>query len=349
MATGIRHSIVNEKTAVTGATGLVGSHLVAELIRCGYRHLILPVRNMSSLAKLYATLEREGLCTDGVTLEVFETSLTNPVRLKRVFEGARQVFNCAAMVAIGGMDENTLAEINTSITAHVVNAALECGAGKLIHVSSIATINSSNNENEPADESDAATTLPVTSGYAASKFMSEHEVMRGEFLGLKTVTVNPATILGIGNPKESSGAIIPLLSKGTPFYTGGITPFVDVKDVAKAMVMLAEDEMAAGQKFILAAQNVSYRQLIGMANRITGHRPPYIKLTGGILSTAAFADKAVAGLCRRRPLLTQEMAKILSSKIYYSGEKIKKTLNFDYTPLEETITRLITQHMQNTR
>lgn len=334
------------KIAVTGATGLVGSHLIAELIRCGYKYFTIPVRSESSLSKLYDVLKREEVDIKDITLDVHETSLTNPIRLKNIFKNVQTVFHCAAMVAIGGMDENSLIKTNTGITSHVVNACLECDVDKLIHVSSIATINSSHYKDAPADESYSMTALPTGSGYAISKLMSENEVIRGAALGLKTIMVNPAPVLGIGGSQNGSASIIPLLSKQISVYTKGVTCFVDVKDVAKAMVMLAESGKGIGEKFILSAQNISYYDLISMANEITGHKPPRYSLGYVILRIASYADNIIAKLSGRRPLLTKEMARILNSKNYYSGDKIKKTINFDYTPLKETILRLISQQQE---
>lgn len=335
------------KIVITGATGLVGSHLTAELVRNGCRKLTLPVRSMRSLPKLYDTLNREGVAIDDVELETVETSLMNPVMLKRVFKGADMVFHCAAAVAIGGMDDKTLIDINAGITSHVVNAALECGIGKLIYVSSIATITASHEEGRCADELSVMDNFTGKSGYTVSKLLAEYEVKRGRIQGLKTIVVNPATILGAGDYKSGSSAVVPLLSRGLPFYTEGVTAFVDVKDVAKALVMLSVSEKAVGGEFILSAGNFSYRELMDTASRISGKRPPRYRLGRKVLSAASGTDKMIASITRRRQLMTKEMADILLRKYYYAGDKIKKTINFDYTSLEDTLRRLIMQYKRD--
>lgn len=337
--------LADKKIVVTGATGLVGSHLVAELMRSGYRKITLPMRNRKRMAQLHKTLSREGIDVSSAEFSVGETTLNNPRYLADMFKNADIVFNCAAMVAIGGVNPEDLIRTNVEITQHVVDAALKCNVRKLVHVSSISALGTPLEGEKYVDEETAMETLAGANPYGKSKFLSENEVMRGAYLGLESVIVNPATILGSGDWEGGSSVIIPVLARGLKVYTEGVTAWVDVKDVAKAMVLLANCDKAVNQKFILAADNISYKELITMSNAVIGRKPPTINIGSRLVGAASKLEKMIAKISKHDQLITDEIAEILLSEKYYCGDKIKKTIDFEYTPLEETIERVIKDYL----
>lgn len=333
------------KTAVTGATGLVGSHMVAELIRRGCTDITLPVRDTSRLAKLYDTLRREGVDRSGVRLNAIEAELTNPVETKEALDGVDLVFNCAAAVSLGAMDEWTLIDGNQRMARNVVNACLAHGVRRLVHVSSIATLGAPPEPGMPIDEGMVPSSLDGMSPYHIGKLLAENEAMRGAACGLTTVVVNPAVILGAGDWSTGSSAMIPALAAGVPFYTEGVTAIVDVRDVARAMADLAECDTATGERYILAGANISYRELLTLAAHSAGRRPPRIEAGSRMLGTAWRGAQAWGRISGTRPLFTSEIAAILLRKTRYSNEKIKNRLNFEFTPAENTIDRVIKQYI----
>lgn len=342
--------------AVTGATGMVGSHLVAELLRNGYADITLVVRNEARLAELHKTLKREGIDMEtrggqsgnGAALRTVTAALNNPHELATALQGAEMVFHCAAKVAIGGSNEQDIIQGNVEMTQHVVDACLKSGVRRLVFVSSVASLGEPADGVASADESTAPGTLEGTTGYAASKLLSENEVLRGAYEGLETVIVNPAPILGAGDWRSGSSVIARVLSGGTPFYPCGATSFVDVRDVARAMVMLAGSEKADGQRYILAAGDMPFEELISIANRTIGRRPPRMRIGRNGLSAAQKAVAVFSRLAGREPALTGEMVRILTQRKFYNGQKIARDFGFAYTPLEETVARIINQYRQET-
>lgn len=335
----------SRKVAVTGATGLVGSHLTAELIGLGYTEIVLPVRNAARLSNLDKTLERMGVSASGVRLSVIETELTNPVELAEAFEGVDVVFNCAAAVALGTMDDEQLIRSNVDITAHVVDAALAAGVRKLVHVSSIAALGEASEGSPVIDETSLPESLSGLPAYYASKCLCEREVARGAACGLQTVTVNPALILGEGDWRSGSTAMIPYLTIGEPFYTDGVTAFVDVRDVARAMAALSECEQAAGERFILSSGNLTYREFLTIAARASGKRPPFIRAGRAALGLAWRGAWLWGKITGKQLLFTRDVAQVMVKKTYFSTEKIEKTINFEFTPIETTVDRIIKQYL----
>lgn len=337
--------MATKKIAVTGSTGLVGSHLVAELLRQGHRDITLPLRNPGHLENLYKTLEREGIGREDAKLNIVETELNNPLTLKACFRGIDTVFNCAAAVSLGAMDEHLLIDGNIEIAKHVVNASLDCGVGRLMHVSSVAALGVPPEGVKYTDESMYVESLAGMSAYGAGKFLSENEVLRGSETGLSTTIVNPVVILGAGDWHSGSTALVPLMAAGVPFYTEGVTAMVDVKDVARAMVALAESDAAVGERFILSGGNISYREFLTLAASAAGKKPPRIKIGRFALGAACRAAWLWGGITGRKPLINRESTRILMHKTYYSAEKIKNTVNFEFTPLADTVGRIVKQYL----
>ena len=81
------------------------------------------------------------------------------------------------------------------------------------------------------------------SKYGQSKYLAEMEVWRGIAEGLNAVMVNPSIILGAGDWNSGSSAIFQSAYNNFPWYTKGSTGFVDVRDVASAMISLMEHDI----------------------------------------------------------------------------------------------------------
>ncbi|MDR0955168.1 MAG: SDR family NAD(P)-dependent oxidoreductase [Rikenellaceae bacterium] len=316
--------------AITGATGMLGAELTRQLIPSG-ASLRLVVRNRAKLAPL---MEQWG----NPAIEVIQTELTNPVELREAFTGVDIVFHCAAQVSFR-LDENEdLVRANTDITHHVVNACIEAGVGRLIHVSSIAALGEPNTAGVITADS-FPDSVAGWNGYSLSKFYSENEVWRGIRYGLKATIVNPSIILGPGPWKgEGSAALFAALGSGMPFYVPGGNAFVDVRDVAGAMMLLAEAEEAVGRRFILSGANVSFREFITLIAKSLGKRPPRYRLGERGLNRLRRMLDAVARLTRTKPLLSDDLVKAALTQSRYDGEAVKAVIPaFAYRPIEETI------------
>ncbi|MDR2885715.1 MAG: NAD-dependent epimerase/dehydratase family protein, partial [Rikenellaceae bacterium] len=204
-----------KRVAVTGSTGMLGSHLVAELLRRGYGDVVLPVRSLARLGALEATLRRERLLSGapeneceklgipcGVAslpaLHPVEVALNDPNGLREAFAGVDAVFHCAAAVSLGDDDAQELIETNVEMTEHVVDAAIACRVRRLVHTSSVAALGEARPGETLIDESCELENISGTAPYGVSKFFSENRASRGVLQGLEVVIVNPGIILGAG-------------------------------------------------------------------------------------------------------------------------------------------------------
>lgn len=339
----LRNDFLSRPVAVTGATGMVGSHLVAELLRAGYGNITLVVRSAARVANIRTTLRRLGVAEPEGVLHIVETELDNPDRLAALMPGIDTVFNCAARIMSGRLTPQELIANNVTIARNVTDWCLRSGVRKLIHVSSIAVLGDPASPDAPITEACEPDDIEHYAAYGRSKYYAEAEVRRGAAAGLPVVTVLPGVILGEGDASAgNSAALIPAVSCGQPFYTNGLMSYVDVRDVVRALVLLDSHPDAVGQRFILSAGDLSYRRLITLAARAAGRPRPFIPIGRGAVNVAYAAMRCAIRLhiVADRGVTRENLGSVLRH-VRYDGEQIVRRYGFRYTPLEETIRRVV--------
>lgn len=323
---------------VTGATGLVGSYLLHSLLKSNE-----PVRallyNENSKQRTRRIFERLGAPADEflARIEWVNGDVLDILLLREAMKGVQKVYHCAAVVSFDPADKDLLLKINVEGTANVVDAALEAGVEKLCHVSSTAALGRTENSNT-IDEKSQFNPSRYNSVYALSKFRAEREVWRGTAEGLNAVIVNPSIILGYGHPDKSSTRMFTTIYRNSLFYGTGINGFVGVEDVVRAMTGLMESKIQ-NERFLVTAGNFSYREIFSMIARGFGKPEPKFPVPYPILELVWRFEWLRSRLTGSRPLITQETSRTSKKNIYYSSKKLHCSLNFEYTPIEETILR----------
>ncbi|WP_109675429.1 NAD-dependent epimerase/dehydratase family protein [Dyadobacter jejuensis] len=320
---------------ITGATGLVGSITCKLLLADGHQVFAL----------VRANSERSLLAGIQSRINWVEGDVLDPGSLEQAMEGMDYVVHAAAVVSFVPKDRPMMYQVNQRGTANVVNACLQFGVRKLCHVSSIAALGRPDsrklatgstvvlNENQKWEDS------PENSEYAKTKQLAELEVWRGIAEGLEAVIVNPTLILGEGDWGKSSTQIFRYVYQENPFYTEGVANYVDVHDVASVIIRLLFSEIS-GERFLLNAGNISYKDLFFMIADAMGKRRPRYAV-GKTLAGVIWRVEAVrTWLLGTKPLITKETAQSSARKITYDHSKIKNTIGFEFTPLQDTITRV---------
>lgn len=322
---------------VTGGTGLVGSHLLVELAQKGER--IRAIKRTSSstgfvswVFGLYCPSPNQLLNL----IDWVDADLTDYQSLLSVTEGVDTVFHAGAVVSFNPSQASSMNTTNILGTADLIDACLVNGVKNFCHVSSVATLGDANGLGV-VDESCKWTKSKNQSSYAKSKFLGENEVWRGSEHGLRVIIVNPSVILGPGRWGSGSGQLFKQVKKFMPFYTEGVTGYVDVRDVARAMVLLTENQQIAGERFVLSSQNLSYRAVFSTMAKKLHKKPPRIKIGPGIVNTVYPFIFTVGLITGKGNAISKSNLKAAFSKTYYSAHKITEKLGFNFTPIEETI------------
>lgn len=309
---------------VTGGAGLLGNALIEMLLEKGEH--VRAIYNSTTLA-----------INPSTNFEAFKCDILDVYELEDAMQGVMDVYHCAGLVSFNPKDEKKLYSINVEGTANVVNAALNAGVRKLVHVSSVAALGRIR-PGEMIDETMLWTEETSNSKYGHSKYLGELEVWRGVAEGLRTVVINPSIILGAGNWNEGSTKIFKSVYDEFPWYTEGSTGVVDVKDVATAMIQLMKSDITA-EKFIVSAENVSYRELFTMMAKAFNKKSPSKKVTPFIAALTWRLENIKSKFTGASPLLTKETAGTALTKVTYNNKKLLQFLPaFHYLPLQETIT-----------
>lgn len=333
---------------VTGGTGLVGSHLLYELTRNGDK--VRALKRLSSKTEIVTRVF--GYYTDDPSkalsrIEWIDGDITNPVDVFEALKGIRKVYHAAGYVSFDPADKSDVLRINTDGAAIMVNACLEKRIEKLCFVSSSSTIGSAEN-GEMLNEKVFWTSKGKESFYATSKYKAEMEVWRGINEGLNAVIVNPSIIIGPGDWQRSSIRLFQEVYKGLRFYTEGMTGYVDVRDVVKAMRILMNGEFS-GERYIISQGNYTYKEILSMIADSLGKKPPDIYATQFMIKTACWLDWIRSIFTSGGRLITKDIVDGSKNKIRFSNDKIRNATGIEFIPVADSIrdtSKLFLREMQ---
>lgn len=321
---------------VIGGTGLVGSHLILELLSREEKVRVF-LRSENSKKQILQTFRYYTPKASELfdKLEWVKGNIIDYTSILNALEGISRVYHCAAMVSFSPGDKDLLLRNNVDGTANVVNACLKQKGIKLCFVSSIAALGHSEDSEEVTEAHSWKPTIK-RSIYSVSKFKSEMEVWRGIEEGLEAVIVNPSVIIGPGNWHNSSSAFFPLIYKGLKFYTKGVTGFVDVRDVARIMVQLMNSSVK-NDRFIVSAKNTSFKELFHLIAKSLNVSPPKYEATPLLLNIASRLDGLKSAITSSPRKISDDTISAAVSKNNYSNKKIKELLGYEFKPFDETV------------
>lgn len=308
---------------ITGGTGFIGNYLVNELLEAGYE-LRLLVRNPEHRSFPWEAM-----------VEIVQGDVLDVLSLEKAMEGVEYVIHAAAVVSFNKKQHARMKKINVEGTANVVNVALAKGIKKLVHLSSTSATGRVG-KGETVDETSKWQGKEKHPQYGRSKRAAEMEVYRGIAEGLKAVMVNPAIVLGIGDWSSNTPKIFATVYKGLPFYNHGITAYVAAKDVAKALRLALESDFEEGERFILAAENLTQKDFLTKIAKALGKKPPQFALPRLLAPVIGWLSELMANLQGKTPIITRETMRSVNQKTYYNGQKALQ-LGLEYTRLDEVI------------
>lgn len=327
---------------VTGATGMVGSHLVLQLLE-NNQPVTAICRSSQSIRNTKSTFALYGKEHLFEKINWIEADITDVPSLEFAFRNIEYVYHCAACISFDPADENLLRKTNIEGTANVVNFCLEYGIKKICHVSSIAALGDPKEHETIITEETEWNPEKPHSDYAISKYGAEMEIWRAQQEGLKVVVVNPGVILGPGNASgwsNGSPEIFSRVANGLLFYTKGTTGFTTVTDVVKIMVQLMESDIH-GERFIVVNEILTFESVIRMVAKSLGVKPSSIHGKPWMTSIAWRIDWFLSLLGKRRKL-SRSMAASLHTASVFSNEKIRFALRYPFENVKPYIQAVAT-------
>ncbi|GAA0872503.1 NAD-dependent epimerase/dehydratase family protein [Gangjinia marincola] len=323
---------------VTGATGLVGSHLLYKLLSQG-KHVKAIHRSTSDLTvvkKVFSYYISPQQATDLFNRIIWvEADVLNVPQLTLAFEGVETVYHCAAMISYSRSDFERMRKVNIEGTANMINLALSNDVVAFCHVSSIAALGKTLGD-QPITEETEWNQEQNNSDYAITKYGAEMEVWRGSQEGLNIVIVNPGVIIGPGFWESGSGVLFKKVNEGMRFYFPMTTGFVGINDVVYAMTCLM-DKKSYGERFTIVSENLSFDRVLKQIATELGKTPPRYKLKPWLIAIGWFFQRVGRLLFGTTQQLTRAHIKNLFLDDVYDNNKINREIGIEYKPIQEVI------------
>lgn len=320
---------------VTGATGLVGSHLILALLESHptVRAIFRTEISKEKTKTLFQEYNKEPLF---VNIQWIQADIIDVTTLDAAFENIEQVYHCAALISFDPKDEELLRKTNIEGTANIVNFCIEHQIKKLCHVSSIAAFGDLKEHETIITETTEWNPELPHSDYAISKYGAEMEVWRGKQEGLNVLIVNPGVIIGPGFWESGSGQIFSKIKSGMLFYTRGTTGFISVHDVVNCILHCMEFTTNE-ERYCLISENLSFDDVLEKIADTLQVTPPKFYATPSISAIAWRLDWIISFLFRRKRNLSKLMVASLHRKDQYTNDKIKSIYPFPFQSIDHCI------------
>jgi dihydroflavonol-4-reductase len=311
--------------AVTGANGLLGSYIIRKLI--AEQRDFIALKRAGSDTSLLQDLDGKILWKNADVLDV--------VALEDALQHVTHVIHTAAIVSFNSRRATEVMDINVVGTRNVVNACLQNGVKRLVHISSVAALGRQKGQSL-IDEQNKWTNSPLNSVYGESKYLAELEVARGQEEGLSTVMINPSVILAPADWNRSSAQLFKYVWNQRPFYMDGYMNYIDVRDAAEIAYRMLDSSREA-ERFIASAGKISFYDFFSKVARIMNKKAPSINPPKNILSLVARLETFRTWITGTEPLVTRETIRLAGTEFLYNNQKVRKELDFEFQPVDKTL------------
>ncbi|MFN3932608.1 MAG: complex I NDUFA9 subunit family protein [Brevundimonas sp.] len=269
---------------VFGGSGFVGSQVVQDLARRGWR-IRVAVRRPDRAWKLQ---------TSGHVgqIQAVRCDARDPLQLEAALQGADAAINLIGILYESGA--RTFEAMHVDVARDIAAACAAAGVGRLVHMSALGA----------NPESDST--------YACTKAAGEMAVRE---VKPDAVVIRPSVVFGPGDDFLNRFASMASMSPFLPLIGGGRTRFqpVYVGDVAEAIVRAVERPDAAGRTFELGGPAaMTFEDILKLILKET-------RRDNGLLPLPFFAARGIGSLAQLTsmvgiaPVLTRDQVALLET------------------------------------
>jgi len=310
---------------VTGATGLLGSHIVEKLVEMGQ-----PVRALVRPASDMRYLDQWGV-------EKAFGDITDPASLKPSMEGVECVYHAAAKVGDWGPWQQFV-EISIDGTRNMLHAARDAKVKRFLYVSSISAYGHPNGKGLVLDE-----TAPLGVGlykwsyYSRAKAQAEELAWQYHQRGDVSLTVVKPSWLYGRRDRASMRRLITAIRAGKGKLVGDGSNRLNLahaENVAEGCILAAGSDQAVGQSYNMASDgDITQSEYFNRIAECIGAGPVRKKVPYGIARTAAFAMEMFGHALRtsKPPLVTRYAVWLMGRQCFFSSEKAREHLGWSPT------------------
>lgn len=307
------------RVLITGATGFVGSAVARAFLKSGYmvRAFVRPDSDLRNL--------------NGLDLEMAVGDLARPDSFPSALSGCSGLVHVGADYRLFVPHASAMYKTNVEGTKRLLEEAVRQKVDKIVYTSSVATIGH-RSDNYPADESVKASEDEMIGPYKRSKFLAEQWV--GKFswsVDPDVVIVNPSTPVGPRDIKPTpTGRMVYEAARGrTPAYIDTGLNVVHVDDVAEGH-RLAYERGQNAQRYILGGDNLSLKEIFELIARLSGRRPPMVRLAPSLLIPVAVIAELWALITGRAPFVSRDELAMAKRSMYFDSSKAERELGYSH-------------------
>ena len=328
------------RVGVTGASGFIGAHVVARLIREGHT----PITFVRAASRFEHAMSLHGI-TGADLPQCIEGDVTDAASVAKLCAEVDAIVHTAGVVTTKDADEAQVIETNVGGTTNVIGAAVDAGLDPIVHVSSVAAVFPSGPPSSTGARmcsDDAITTNQ--SLYARSKAGAERVARKAQSTDKPVVIFYPGGVFGPHDPGTSDlidGTLL-MLDKGAFLLPKGRgNSFIDVRDLTMAIVGSIESDQGP-RRFMAGGTWVEWDEWIGHYVEHTGTKIRILTLPSAAMHRLASGLDWVAGRIDAfdNPL-TAEMVAFMSWAAPTDDDLIHSELGVDYRPIGESVREFV--------
>ena len=324
------------RALVTGATGLLGSHIVDSLLERGddVRALARPASDVSYLR------HRD--------VPIVEGDVTDEESIGAAADGIDVVYHAAAKVTDWGPWSDFEA-VTIGGTRNALEAASAAGVSRFLHVSTDSVYpNGPKRRGEILTEDAPLVERPPSwDPYQRSKLAAERLAWQYHYWERLAVTiVRPGLILGERDRSIMPGFVDYVGSDRAVYVGRGVNrePCIYAGDAAEACVLAATQDAGIGRAYNLASEVLTQRELFAAIAEALGVEPPTRSVPYWIVYLYGAASEILAGLGRRneRPTMTRMSANLIAADYILDSSRAERELGWKAkVPVREAIRRSV--------
>ena len=315
---------------ITGATGFLGTHLLAAL------------RGEEPEARLRVMARGAGAIAQMDGVEVVRGDITKPAEVIAAAAGVDEIYHAAGFVERQSLRPWRLYDAHVEGTRNVCEAMLAHGVKKAVFVSSSGTCAVGADPVERDETAPFSQQIVWNWPYYLSKIYAEKLAdWYVTHRGLDIVHVNPTLLLGPGDDRRSSTGDVELFLKGGIMVlpSGGLN-IVDVRDAAMGLI-LAMRKGRKGERYLLGGANMTFHEWIQRTAKIAGVSAPKLMLPLPLQLLGARIMRRVLPLAGKRWELDDASIEMSAVYWYCSSKKARQELGFTTRDPQETLTETV--------
>ena len=313
---------------VTGAASPLGRAVTDTLVRRGHRVLGL-VRRRSGVAQV------NNLGADAV---VGDIRVAGP--WTGALDGCEVVFHLASYFDFWASAPETFNRVNVMGTRHTMDAAVSAGVRRVVFCSSALTLS------DPGRAAPGGIAMPSRpqSDFERSQRQAERYTLALRERGVEVVVVNPGLVVAPSDQGWTGRLIADCVGGRAHLAAHARVGWLWVHDLALGLVQAAELGVD-GTRYALAGDSLSSHAFLSLVAKRAGVSAPRAYPAPLAMGEAALAT-AVGRAFNRRPRLTVDEARFLSSGFTVDGRRAAAALDLEYTPLVRYLPTLVSSYQQ---